>query len=588
MSIEAENIKLAQAKLYKYLVDKNRVSPQIAESQPVSESMASILHDIIRVAKDDSIVTEAVANTLGLFHLYHVEEGLLVTCAGPKDGWLIYSDHLCVTNPYDKDLVDLATAWARNKDIKYAELGVVSNTYLSQLRTVHGGDIDEDGTAVDNQRAAQHVDDIVRLAASVDASDIHFVPTQSDKVDLQFRIDGVLKTQKKIDLSLYHSMVRAVIEHRCNLPYSAITQMDGKFELALNNNKSLNLRVSTLPVVRRSETSIKMVLRLLGNNTSLANLKRQGLSQQNYEKMVRFGNFPNGLMIFTGPTGAGKTTSLYAQLIDMQNNNPNRNFHTVEDPCEMQQPGMSHTEVNVNLSFVEALRALLRQDPDVILVGEIRDDETAELAIKAAMTGHLVLSSLHTNNAHESIGRLLFMGIGMDLIVSNTTAILAQRLVRCLCEKCKVEYRLSDDPKRLRTYGQNKAFKSSQGGTKLFKANPNGCDYCGKTGLKGRHGVVEILEMTPELQVSLLKGANPSILRLQQIKDGTFEDLWDDGLRLVANGIVGFDQLESVLKPYQMERVGMNETLGSGQAVSVPIQQQASHENQGNNSLASL
>lgn len=588
MSVESERIKIAQAKLYKYLVDKNRVSPQIAESQPVSESMASILHDIIRVAKDDSIVAEAVATALGLFHLFHVEEGLLVTCAGPKDGWVLYSDHLCVTNPYDKELVDHATAWARNKDAEYAALGVVSNTYLSQLRTVHGSETGEDGSTVDNQRAAQQVDDIIRLAASVDASDIHFVPTQSDKVDLQFRIDGVLKTQRKIDLAAYHSMVRAVIEHRCKLPYTTIKQQDGKFELALDSNKSINIRVSTLPVVRRSESSSKMVLRLLGNNTSLANLKRQGLSQKNYENMVRFGNFPNGMIIITGPTGSGKTTTLYAELIDMQNNNPNRNFHTVEDPCEMQQSGMSHTEVNVNLNFADALRALLRQDPDVILVGEMRDNETAALAFKGAQTGHLVLTTLHTNNSHESIGRLLNMEIGIDLIVSNTTAILAQRLVRCLCTRCKVAYRLSDEPRSLRTYVHNKAFKTDQGETVLYKANPNGCDYCGKTGLKGRHGVVEILELTPEFQVALLQGANPSILRLQQIKDGTFEDLWDDGLRLVADGIVGIDQLEDVLKPYQMERVGMNATLGSGQAVSVPVHKQAIPANQGNHSLASL
>lgn len=587
MSIEAEKIKLAQAKLYKYLVDKNRVSPQIAESQPVSESMATILHDINRVAKDDSIVTEAVAATLGLFHLYHVEEGLLITSAGPKDGWLLYSDHLCVTNPYDKEQVDFATAWARNKDLPYTALGVVSNTYLSQLRTLHCSEIDEDGNAVDNQRAAQQVDDIIRLAATVDASDIHFVPTQSEKVDLQFRVDGVLKTQRKIDLALYHSMVRAVIEHRCKLPFSAIKQQDGKFELSLDSNKSINLRVSTLPVVRRSETSSKMVLRLLGNNTSLANLKRQGLSKKNYENMVRFGNYPNGMIIITGPTGCGKTTTLYAELNDMQSNNPNRNFHTIEDPCEMQQSGMSHTEVNVNLSFADALRAILRQDPDVILVGEMRDNETAALAYKGAQTGHLILTTLHTNNAHESIGRLLNMDIGIDLIVSNTTAILAQRLVRCLCPHCKVEYRLQDDRQALRTYGSNKVFKQAQGETVLYKALPNGCDYCGKSGLKGRQGIVEILEMTPEIKVKLLQGDNPSILRLQQIKDGTFEDLWDDGLRLVSEGIIGFDQLVDVLKPYQMERVGMNEALGSGQAVAVPVHQPANQGHQDNN-LASL
>lgn len=569
--MNSEQIKIAQDKLYKFLVLKNCVSHQIAESQPVSESMATMLADAIRIAKDDNAVAEAAASATNLFHLVHAEEGLRITCGGPKDGWLAYSNHLCVNNPFDKELVDQATAWARANEINYQSLGVISNTYLAQLRTVHGSDAEQFTAEVNGELALAQVDDIVRLAAGMDASDIHFMPTQTDKVDLQFRIDGVLKTQKKLDLSVYHAMIRAVMEQRCGVTYQANKQQDGKFELAINGNKSINLRVSTLPVVRRSESSCKMVLRLLGNNTALANLKRQGLSEKNYNSMVRYGHFPNGMIIVTGPTGSGKTTTLYAGLIDMQNSNPNRNFHTIEDPCEMQQSGMSHTEVNVNLGFADGLRALLRQDPDVILVGEMRDDETADLAYKAAMTGHLVLTTLHTNNSHESIGRLKNMGIGIDLIVSNTTAVLAQRLVRCLCKHCKVEYRLQDEPDRLLIYGQNKVFEQSQGETKLYRVNPVGCDHCGRTGQKGRHGIIEILEFTPRIQLELLTGANPSIMRIKHIGDGTFEDLWDDGLRLVAEGIVAFEQLENVLKPYQVERDGVHSTLGLGQTISVPL-----------------
>ena len=269
-----EQIKIAQSMVYKYLVDKNRVSHQIAESQPVSESMATILADAIRIAKDDTAVAEAAAAATKLFHLVHAEEGLLITCAGPKDGWLAYSDHLCVNNPFDKELVDQATAWARKNEIPYQWVGVISNTYLAQLRTVHSDDTEQFGSEVNDERALAQVDDIVRLAAGIDASDVHFVPTQTDKVDLQFRIDGVLKTQKKLDLTVYHAMIRAVMESRCGVAYQINKQQDGKFELAINGNKSINLRVSTLPVVRRSESSCKMVLRLLGNNTALANLRK--------------------------------------------------------------------------------------------------------------------------------------------------------------------------------------------------------------------------------------------------------------------------------------------------------------------------
>lgn len=237
----------------------------------------------------------------------------------------------------------------------------------------------------------------------------------------------------------------------------------------------------------------------------------------------------------------------------------------------MQQPGMSHTEVTDILTFAKALRALLRQDPDVILVGEMRDEETAELGYKAAMTGHLVLTTLHTNNAHESIGRLERMGIGIDLIVSNTTAFLAQRLVRCLCPHCKVEYRLQDDADRLKKYGQNPAFSRAKGETKVFKAKLGGCIECNATGEKGRHSIIEILEMTADVQVALLNGVNPSILRRKQIAEGSFEDLWDDGLRLISEGVIGFDQLEAQLKPYEVDRVEVNAPLGSGQAIPVAV-----------------
>jgi len=568
---QADKIRATQSRVYDHLVKRGRVSPQIAESQPVSESMAAILVDAVRVAKDDNAVAEAAAHAVNMFFLAITEEGLSVRCAGADDGWIVYSDFLCVTNPFDKGLCDQATAWARREDVEYKKLGVVSSSYLAQLRAVHGAEEQSESVSVDDKLALQQLEDLIRLAATVDASDVHFVPGQSDKVDLQFRIDGVLRAQKKIDLPLYETMVRAVMEQRCQVTMHTLDQQDGKFEMQLNSNKSISLRVSTLPVSRRSESSPKMVMRLLGNNTSLANLHRLGLSPQNLEKLVRYGNYPNGMIVMTGPTGSGKTTALYAQLINMQNTNPNRNFHTVEDPVEMQQPGMSHTEVTTTLTFAKALRALLRQDPDVILVGEMRDNETAELGYKAAMTGHLVLTTLHTNNSHESIGRLLKMDIGIDLIVTNTTAFLAQRLVRCLCTGCRVAGRLQDDSKRLARYGRNPVFKELGGNTEVYRKNPAGCEKCGKTGEKGRHSIIEILEMTPDVQVALLNGVNPSILRRRQIADGTFQDLWDDGLRLVANGTISFEQLEEELKPYEVDRVEVNAAPGSGQAIPVQV-----------------
>lgn len=584
-------IRTHQASVYDFLVKRGKVASQVAESQSLSESMSAIIPDAIRVSKDDNAVAEAAALALDQFYLSVVEEGLPIHCAPREDSWIAYSDYICVTNPFDSLEVGAALAWARREDIQVDKLGVISNSYLSQLRAVHSGALQTEEEKLNDKLALQKAEDFIRFAAQEDASDIHFVPNQSEKVDMQFRIDGILRAKRKIDLKEYETMIRAVLEQRCHVTLHSLKQQDGKFELPLDTNKSINLRVSTLPVVRRSETTPKMVMRLLGNNASLVNLERLNLSKEHYDQLVRFGNYPNGMIVMTGPTGSGKTTTLYAVLICMQNYNPNRNFHTVEDPVEMQHQGMSHTEVTANLTFADALRALLRQDPDVILVGEMRDNETAELGYKASMTGHLVLTTLHTNNSHESIGRLLKMGIGIDIIVTNTTAFLAQRLVRKLCTTCRIEYRLSDDPKRMEKYGNNPAFKALKGETRLFKANPKGCDTCGGEvgrGEKGRQMIIEILEVTPEVQVALLNGVNPSILRRQQIADGTFKDLWDDGLRLVAQGVIGFDQVEAQLKPYEVDRVEVNSTLRSGHSTPVSIQPRPSQHVGQEPHLASL
>ena len=592
MTSQNDKINSAQSKIYEHLVKRQRVTPQIADSQPLSESMAAIIPDAIRVSKDDTAVAEAAAAALELFILSLAEDGVVVKCASNNDGFVAYSDYICVTNPYDSTVVSSAFAWARREGIEVKAIGVISTSYLSQLRAVHGGADDSEAANLDDKRALQQVEDFIRFAAQVDASDIHFVPNQTDKVDMLYRIDGILRAQRKIELKVYDTMVRAVIEQRCQIQLQTNTQLDGKFELQLDSNKSINLRVSTLPVVRRSETTPKMVLRLLGTNTSLVNLERLGMSKTNLAKMIRFGNYPNGMIVLTGPTGSGKTTTLSAELISMQNNNPNRNFSTVEDPVEMQHQGMSHIEVTEELTFAKALRALLRQDPDVIFVGEMRDDETADLAYKAAQTGHLVLTTLHTNNSHESIGRLARMGIDVEMIATNTTAFLAQRLVRRLCVGCKTEYRLQDDHVRFAKYGKNSAFTTHKGETKLFKANRNGCEKCGHqtgAGEKGRQGIIEILEVTPEVQVALLNGESPAMLRRRQIQEGTFEDLWDDGLRLVAEGVLGFEQLEEQLKPYEVDRAEVNAPLGAGRPSLVPFQPRPQHHSLAQESgLASL
>lgn len=571
----SERIERVQAGIYEYLVTAGKVSAQIARSQPVSDTMASIIPDAVRVCKDDTVVAEASASHLGKFFLGVVSAEIPIAVGSRHDSWLAYNGFLCVTNPFDQAMVNKAAAWAREEGHTITEIGVVANSYLTTLRTIYGPEISV-SEEVDDELALDQLEDLIRDAADNDASDLHFVPNQTDKVELLHRIDGDLRIISKIELTLYEAMVRAVMESRCNKTYLPLTQQDGKFDLHLNESKTINLRVSTMPVVRQSGIGVKMVVRLLGNNTSLINLERLNFSKKNYELLVKFGGYPNGMLVLTGPTGSGKTTTLAAQLTNMQSRNPDRNFHTVEDPVEMQHPGMSHTEVTATLSFAQALRALLRQDPDVLLVGEMRDEETADLGYKAAMTGHLVLTTLHTNSSHESIGRLERMNIPMDLIVTNTTAFLAQRLVRTLCPHCKVRHTLKDDPASHEKYGGNKAFTEQGGDTVIYRANRDGCEHCGyasNRGEKGRVSIIEILEMTAEVQNQLLIGVNPTLLRRKQILGGTFDDLWDDGLRLVVKGLIGIDQLERELKPYEVDRVGMHPTATSGHLAAVPLPQ---------------
>lgn len=578
---ESAQIINVQRQIYDHLVKRNKITRQIADSQPVAETLDSIVPDAIRVSKDDTAVAEAVSVVARQFFLSVAEEGIPVKCGTTVDDWLLYGDVLCVVNPFDSSLIDRAIAWARKFEHTYKSLGVISQSYLSQLRVVHSEDTDDLDENVDDKLALQHVEEIIRLAAQQGASDIHFVPTQTDRIDLLFRVDGVLRIQKKIDLRLHDAMVRSVMESKCNVQLQSNTQQDGKFEFALDQNKSINLRVSTMPVARKSESALKMVMRLLGNNTALASLDRLGLSEENMNLIIKMGNYPNGMIIMTGPTGSGKTTTLSAALLHMFHTNPNRNFHTVEDPVELQHQGMSHTEVTMTLSFAQALRALLRQDPDVILVGEMRDNETAELGFKAAMTGHLVLSTLHTNNAHESIGRLERMDIDTEIIATNTTAFIAQRLLRALCPDCKNSYRLKDDPVRYAKYGSHRLFAAQKGETIIYRANPSGCQKCGgpkNSGERGRRSIIEILEMTPEVQVPILEGKNPAILRREQIQNGTFKDLWDDGIRLIAEGAVGFEQVEAVLKPYEHDREVLAQGLGNGQKTEVRLpKRDASH-----------
>ena len=552
------NIVQTQKIILSFLVSEGKLTGSQASSLPPAESMESIIPDIIRISGNEESVCSAVAKALKRRQFVEIEEGRRYIVPPGNEQFVIYDGTAFMPNPLDRKTSEQAMNFARRNSLgSNLSLGVISSTKLDGLRA---NSLDnEDEVAADdetNKRLAQkRIDEMIREAAAKDATDIHLQPTQGDRIQVRYRIDGKLKTMRTYPNALHNSVLRVVVENMCSLTLETVKPQDGKFDFELSPNKRINVRVSSIPALQKSDKSIKLVLRLLGNNTKLSNLRDLGMDPRNLAILQRIGNEPNGMIVLTGPTGSGKTTTNNAVLLDSYRNNPNRNFHTIEEPVEIMHEGMTHTECGEHLSFADALRALLRQDPDVIYVGEIRDLETADLAYKAAMTGHLVLTTLHTNNAHESIDRLAREGINPGIIATNTTALVAQRLVRSLCPHCKKQYRFSTDSDRVALYGANRLFKGDSEHI-LYKASGTGCTHCGvdSGGLKGRRGVLEILELTPVIQEAILNGMSPFLLRRSSIADGSFRDLWDDGLRLVLEGVVSFEELEHELKPYMNDR----------------------------------
>ncbi|MGE8065118.1 GspE/PulE family protein [Pseudomonas sp. NPDC089569] len=558
-----ESILRRQKQILQVLVEEGKVSAAQAAAMAVAENIESIIPDINRLANDENAVASAVGKVLNRKVFQEVEEGRQATLPPNMDSWLIYDNTVYMTNPLDSKVNEQAMDFVRRSGIDRTGIavGVISAIKLEALRTINIDD--DDTTPVDKEAqkllALQRIEDMLLEAAKKDASDIHLQPSQSDRVSIRYRIDGDLLSQRSYPVSLHDSIVRVVMETKSQLTLETGIPQDGKFDFEFNKGKKIGIRVSSNPVTRGSEKTPKLVLRLLGTNTSLASINKLGLSLRNLEILQRVGNQPNGMILVTGPTGSGKTTLLNAIILDIYRHNPNQNYQTLEDPVEIQHEGMSHTEVTPFLTFAMGLRAILRQDPDVILVGEIRDNETADLAFRGAMTGHLLLSTLHTNNAHDSIGRLERMDIARDILAANTTAIVAQRLVKKLCDGCKKQYLFNSDKSRYELYSGNAAFSKLPGDKDicLYKANPNGCEKCGPDsgGLKGRHAVLEILEITTDIQEAILNGVPPSVIRRTGIANGSFHDLWDDGLRLVRDGILGFEQLEKPLRPYLTDRI---------------------------------
>lgn len=376
------------------------------------------------------------------------------------------------------------------------------------------------------------VDLIIRQAIEEGASDIHVEP-QQDKFNLRYRIDGILYEMPSPAPSLYLPIVsRIKILSKMDIAEKRLPQ-DGGFSVKIGE-RLIDLRISSLPTIYGE----KVVLRILDKSRIPLELSRLGFISQELELIRKGISASNGLVFLTGPTGSGKSTTLYAALNELRT--PQVNILTVEDPVEYKLEGISqvHVKPDIGLTFANALRCFLRQDPDIILVGEVRDLETAEICIRAALTGHLVLSTLHTNDAASTISRLIDIGVPNFLITASIRLIVAQRLVRKLCQHCKEPYEI-------------KAEDLPSGVTIsspiIYKAK--GCEKCNFIGYKGRSVVIEVILIDEELRALIHNNPKPQEIMAMAKKKGTLS-LLESGLKRVEEGVTSLEEVLSVTASY--------------------------------------
>jgi general secretion pathway protein E len=366
-------------------------------------------------------------------------------------------------------------------------------------------------------------------AVKARASDIHIEPYKN-QLKIRYRVDGILYDKLTPPKHVQSTLVsRVKIMAKLNIAEKRLPQ-DGRIDIRIAD-KNVDIRVSTIP----TSFGERVVLRLLDKSNVLLRLPDLGIPEekmQTFDKLIRI---PHGIILVTGPTGSGKTTTLYAALSTI--NSPEINIITVEDPVEYQMDGIAQIQVNpkIDLTFAKGLRSIVRQDPDVILVGEIRDLETAEIAIQSALTGHLVFSTLHTNDSASAVTRLIDMGIERFLVTSSVIAILAQRLVRVICKECKEAY--TPDNESLQSIGIS---PERLDGKKIYRGR--GCPACLQTGYKGRNGIFEFMILDDAIKNVILKTSDANAIKRTAVEQG-MTTIRQDGAQKVLDGITTIEEV---------------------------------------------
>jgi general secretion pathway protein E len=468
------------------------------------------------------------------------ETELLLAMADPTDAYTIGAFEM-VTGRSVRPVVALPN----ELDVALERLYGTGKSAQSQLI----GDVETRGDELAFDADIQQLKDlaaeapVIRLvsllitnALETRASDIHIEPFEN-RLIVRYRIDGVLHEVESPPKRLSAAVIsRIKIMANLDIAERRLPQ-DGRIRLRVQG-KEIDLRVSTVPTMHGES----VVMRILDKGGVALDFERLGFEQDTLRIFLDVLMQPHGILLVTGPTGSGKTTTLYTALDRL--NQPDVKILTVEDPVEYQMPGINQIQVKpqIDLTFANALRSIVRQDPDVIMIGEIRDLETAQIAVQSALTGHLVLSTVHTNDAPSTVNRLLDMGVEDYLLTSTIVGIQAQRLVRTLCQQCKEPYTALPE---LVEQMQLRKFANGAGDITLWHAK--GCSQCGNTGYIGRISIMEVLPMTDPLRSLVMKHATATDLRAEAIRGGMLT-MYEDGLRKALKGVTTFEEVLRVTR----------------------------------------
>jgi len=490
-------------------IDFTNYSIQPDVPRLISESLAR-RHMLIPVSREGNQLTVAMVDPL---NLYAIDDVNIATGLSVKPA-LALKSHIqnAIDQYYGKESAEKAVE-EFTREIEIDQIDEIEEDILNE---------------VNNAPVVRLVDSIIQHAIRTKASDIHIEPYEKN-IRIRFRIDGELQEIMTSSKTTHSAIVtRIKIIGRMDIAEKRIPQ-DGRVEMHFDD-RDVDLRISVLPTVYGE----KIVIRILDRSSTILTKEQLGFSEENVKMFDKLIKSPNGIILVTGPTGSGKTTTLYAVLREL--NKVNRNIITVEDPVEYRLEGINQVQVNVKagLTFASGLRSILRQDPDIIMIGEIRDAETAEIAVRAAITGHLVLSTMHTNDSASTVSRLVDMGIEPYLVSSSVVGVVAQRLVRKICTNCKTEYKPSHSEMELLNLNENDV---------LYRGE--GCSLCGNTGYKGRTAIHEVMLMTRELRELVDHKASIDELRSCAAKYGTIT-LRDSCSQLVRKGITTTEELLKV------------------------------------------